>query len=225
MNRLKCLLFVGWAVGLLFVTPVAAEGLRLNISQGTGWVLLNLKDLNKPLRSAGYPTLPEGAQLYGVSTLFPQQDVPWRLGIGGLYWSLRAGETVSLDAAFLGGALDWTVRHVDTVRLSVGTTLGLDLVKLTLRKGRVFDFDDVLNPHRGQRSDIRRWGVWTAPYLKYELSVLESDFLIKVWGGYVWTPWLSGWNQDGMFFDPTSFAGPPNDLSGPYVMVEWSLGI
>ena len=50
---------------LLTALPVGVEAqeIRLTTSQGSGWILLDLKDLNERLSQAGYPTLSETAQM------------------------------------------------------------------------------------------------------------------------------------------------------------------
>ena len=87
---------------------------------------------------------------------------------------------------------------------------------------RSFDFQDVIHPNQGQFSQVQKWGVWMTPYLQYELSVLDSDFLLRAWGGYLFTPWLSTWAQGPGFFGSIGFDGPPSNLGGPFFMLELS---
>lgn len=217
-----------WCFGLAIAGFVMAsfvglaQGIWLSSSQGSGWIMLDLEDLNKRLSQAGYPTLSETAQVYGNSTLFPQEETPLQLGFTGLFWSAKRGDIVSLDAGFVGGVLDWTLRSLPAGRLSTGTAVGLTVAQLLIRKSIALGFDDVLHPSQGQFSKVQRWGVWGAPYLQYEVSVLESDFYARAWGGFLWTPWLSRWNQSATFVSSTEFDGPPANLGGPFFMLELS---
>ncbi len=211
---------------LLAVAASPASAQSPDSAPGVGWMMLDLSDLNERLESEGYRALPEGTPVQGWSALFPQEDARWGWGLTGLVWNLRGGDEVSLDGLYLGGVLDWTVRPLRAGRLSAGAAGGANWAQLAVRKGLALDFDAVLQPTRGQLSQVYRWGAWLAPYLQYELAVTGSDFLLRVWGGYLWTPWLSGWRQTSGFSNPfglLAFAGPPADLGGPFLVVQTRL--
>jgi len=202
----------------------AQSPVQILTSQGSGYILLSIGDLNNALRQAGYPALPETTPIYGSTSLFPQKDQPWQLGVTALFWNNRAGEIVSLDASFFGGVFDWTLSQLSAGRISAGLAGGVNLSQLAVRKGLVFGFDDVLRPGEGQFSSIQRWGVWGTPYLQYELSVLQSNFLVRIWAGLLLAPWSSEWSQLGTTFDSIEFEGPPNNIGGPFGMAEISFG-
>ncbi|HEY5597150.1 MAG TPA: hypothetical protein VIL47_07780 [Candidatus Bipolaricaulota bacterium] len=216
-------LLLAWL--LLCASSTLAQEFQINSSQGAGWILLELDDVNAQLRQAGFPALTGGAQIYGGSSTFPQQDLPWRWGFTGMFWNSKGGESVSLDASFFGLVLDWTLRPLSAGRISSGVAGGVNLAQLTVRKGLAFDFQDVIHPNQGQFSQVQKWGVWMTPYLQYELSVLDSDFLLRAWGGYLFTPWLSTWAQGPGFFGSIGFDGPPSNLGGPFFMLELSFGL
>jgi len=216
------LMLIGVCLGL--VPMVAAQTLTVHTSQGSGWILLDLQDLNGQLRQAGYPVISESAQLYGGSTFFPQPEANWQWGLTGLFWNAQGGQSVALNASFLGGLFDWTVRSLSLGRISAGLGAGFNMAQLSVRKGVVFSFEDVLHPSQGQFTQIQRWGVWGTPYLQYELYVLESDFFVRVWGGMILTPWVSNWSQVATLFEGVDFAGPPSNLGGPFGMAELSFG-
>lgn len=196
------------------------------LTDGWGWVLLELDDLNAALQEAGYPELPQTPVLYGLSALFPfEESSSWQWGLSALGWSSRAERgRVALDALFVGGLLDWTVRSLAGGRISLGGGAGLDSAQLTVRKGLALAFDEVLRPLQGQLSQVRRWGLWAMTYLQYELVVFQDDFLIRSWGGWLWAPWHTGWSQRGELFGPLPFSGPPAQLGGPFLLVQASLG-
>jgi len=201
-----------------------AQPTVFNTSQGSGWILLSLGDLNGMLEQMGYPTLANSVPIYGGSTVFPRADAQWRWGLAGLFWNSRGGETVSLDASFFGGVFDWALHRLPSSRFSAGLSGGFGFSQLTIRKDLAFDFDDVLDPNEGQFSLAQRWGLWAAPYAQYQLEVLNSGFEAKVWGGFLTTPWLSGWSQGGNLLAPVEFPGPPSALGGLFVMTEISFG-
>jgi len=211
---------------LLAVIASPASAQSSDSAPGVGWMMLDLSDLNGRLEAEGYRTLPESAPVQGWSAHFPSEDARWGWGLTGLGWSLRGGDEVGLDAVYLGGALDWTVRPLRAGRLSVAAAGGASWAQMAIRKGLALDFDAVLHPTRGQLSQVYRWGAWLAPYLQYELAVTGSDFLLRIWGGYLWTPWLSGWRQTTGFSNPfglLAFEGPPADLGGPFLMIQTRL--
>jgi hypothetical protein len=218
-------ILVGVIVFILSMAPLAgAQSSLFNSSQGSGWILLSLGDLNSMLEQTGYPSLDESVPIYGGSTSFSKIDQPWQWGITGLFWNSRGGETVSLDSSFLGGVLDWTVRDLSNGRFSAGVSGGFGFSRLSIRKDLAFDFADVLDPNEGQFSVVQRWGFWGAPYIQYQLSVLNSGFEAKIYGGFLATPWLSGWSQESGLLAPVDFAGPPSSLGGPFFMAEISFG-
>ncbi len=90
----------------LWAAPAFGQALEVRVSQGSGWVLLDVDDLNARLRQAGYPAVSETALLYGTTSLFPQPDAGWRWGVAGLFWSARGGETVTLNSNLVGGVFD-----------------------------------------------------------------------------------------------------------------------
>lgn len=221
LSLLLALLITGIAMDHAHAQPPPVQ---VTTSQGSGWILLSIKDLNNALRQAGYPALPESTPIYGSTSFFPQEDRRWQLGLTALFWNNKGGETVALDASFFGVAFDWTLSRLSAGRISAGLTGGFDLSQLSIRKGLVFSFEDVLQPSEGQFSSVQRWGVWGSPYLQYELSVLQSNFQVRVWAGLMLTPWNSTWSQLGSTFDAIDFEGPPNNIGGPFGMAEISFG-
>lgn len=212
------------AVIALWGAQAEAKVLDIHVSQGSGWILLSLGDLNQRLRLAGYPAVSETTLLYGTTSVFPQPDASWRWGVAGLFWTARGGETVTLSSNLVGGVFDWTLREMGRSRVTAGVLAGAALGQLSVRKGIAFDFGDVLHPSQGQFTLIQRWGLWGAPYLQYELVVVESAFFVRAWGGMVLTPWISPWSQVATFFSGLSFDGPPANLGGPFGLVELSFG-
>lgn len=214
-----------WAALLVWGVVGMAQEEGAAFTQGGGWIVLDLADLNARLAAEGLPGFARGAPLWGGVGFFPApEEAPWRWGLEWWAWFLQAEDRALLQTSFLGGVVDWRIRSSPDGQADVALAGGLSVASLLVRKGRALDFDEVVDPARGQLSQVWRWGGWLAPQLRYELASAGEALVLRVGLGWLWTPWQAGWRQLSALpnlFDPLAFSGPPARLGGPFFTVQF----